>query len=155
MRKILIKIISYWLSINQSLLQRYYIALLSCPSNVTFLGKIKLYNPGKISIGSAVRFNDGVFLNIGKGLIIEDNVTISANVFITDTTSDTNLLPEHVHVREPVLIKNNAWIGAGAIILPGVTVGEGCVIAAGAVLSQSTNNKEVWVGNPARKAGNL
>ena len=87
-------------------------------------------------------------------MIIEDDVTLSANVFITDTTSDVNHLPKHIHVREPVLIRKNAWIGAGAIILPGVEVGEGCVIAAGAVLSQSTGVNEVWVGNPARKAGN-
>ena len=129
--------------------------MLSCPKNVLFLGKIKFYNPEKISIGHNVRFNDGVFLNIGKSLIIEDDVTLSANVFITDTTSDINRLPKHFHVREPVLIRKNAWIGAGAIILPGVEVGEGCVIAAGAVLSQSTGINEVWVGNPARKAGNL
>ena len=60
-----------------------------------------------------------------------------------------------MHVREPILIKKDVWIGAGAIILPGVTIGEGCVIAAGAVLSQSTGNHEVWVGNPTRKAGIL
>ena len=155
MGRVLIFIVSYLSSILQALRQRYYRVHLSCPDNVHFLGKIKFYSPKKISIGSGVRFNDGVFLNIGKSLTIEDNVTISANVFITDTTSDVELLPEHVHVRKSVLIKKNAWIGAGAIILQDVTVGEGCVIAAGAVLSQSTGDREVWVGNPARKAGNL
>lgn len=155
MKKALIMIVSYCSSIHQTLRQQYYRQHLSCPDNVSFLGKIKYYGHKKISIGCGVRFNDGVFLNIGKSLTIEDNVTISANVFITDTTSDVELLPEHVHVREAVLIKKNTWVGAGAIILSGVTVGEGCVIAAGAVLAQSTGDKEVWIGNPARKAGNL
>ena len=155
MQKVVRKFFSYCRFANQFLLQNYYRFMLSCPKNVLFLGKIKFYNPEKISIGHNVRFNDGVFLNIGKSLIIEDDVTLSANVFITDTTSDINRLPKHFHVREPVLIRKNAWIGAGAIILPGVEVGEGCVIAAGAVLSQSTGVNEVWVGNPARKAGNL
>ena len=155
MQNLLLKAMSYWSYVKQALRNWHYSILLSCPKNVIFLGKITFYNAKKISIGNGVRFNDGVFLNIGKKLIIEENVTISANVFITDTTSDVELLPKHVHVREPILIKKAVWIGAGAIILPGVTIGEGCVIAAGAVLSQSTGNHEVWVGNPARKAGIL
>lgn len=152
MGKILVFVLSQLGMFLQRLRQQYYRSRLLCPPDVEFLGRLKCYGPRKITIGRRVRFNDGVFLNIGRSLTIEDDVTISANVFITDTTSDIELLPQHVHVRKPVLIKKNTWIGAGAIILPGVTIGENCVISAGAVLSQSTGDNEVWVGNPARKA---
>ena len=155
MKYLLIKFRVYFLNIRNLIRQRYYTFILSCPKSVTFLGRIIFFNPKKISIGAGVRFNEGVFLNIGKSLIIEDNVTISANVFITDTTSDIELLPNHVHLRYPILIKKNVWIGAGVIILPGVVIGEGSVIAAVSVLSQSTGDNEVWAGNPARKARNL
>lgn len=152
MRKLLVFALSRWEFLLECLWAQYYRSCLNCPTDVEFLGRIKFYGSRKITIGRRVRFNDGVFLNIGRSLTIEDDVTISANVFITDTTSDIELLPKHVHVRKPVLIKKNTWIGAGAIILPGVTIGENCVISAGAVLSQSTGDNEVWVGNPARKA---
>lgn len=155
MQNLLARLRSYFLFFRDSVRQKYYKLVLSCPKSVIFLGRLKFTNPKKISIGDNVRFNDGIFLNVGKSLIIEDNVTISANVFITDTTSDVKLLPNHVHLRFPILIKKNVWIGAGAIILPGVIIGEGSVIAAGSVLSQSTGNFEVWAGNPARKAKNL
>jgi acetyltransferase-like isoleucine patch superfamily enzyme len=127
MNSILIRVSSYFIFFRQFIRQRYYKFVLSCPKSVIFLGKIKFGDPKKISIGADVRLNDGVFLNIGKSLMIEDNVTISANVFITDTTIDIKLLPKQVHLRDSIIIKKNVWIGAGAIILPGVTIGEaGC-----------------------------
>ena len=121
MQKVARKFFSYCSFANKFLLQNYYRFMLSCPKNVLFLGKIKFYNPEKISIGHNVRFNDGVFLNIGKSLIIEDDVTLSANVFITDTTSDINRLPKHFHVREPVLIRKNAFFEI-AVVLPDCSI---------------------------------
>lgn len=155
MSKIILKIFSVIGTLYQIIRERYYRYVFGSPKNVKFLGNVKYYNPDKISIGENVRFNDGVFLNIGLSLTISDGATLSANVFVTDTTSDVKLLPIHVHTREPVVIGKDVWIGAGAIILPGVNIGDGCVIAAGAVLSQSTGQNEVWIGNPARKAANL
>ena len=155
MSKIVVKTFLYIRQFHQILVEKYYRIVFRAPKSVKFLGKVKFYNPDKISIGKNVRFNDGVFLNIGLSLVISEGATLSANVFVTDTTSDTKALPIHVHVREPVVIGRNVWIGAGAIILPGVHIGEGCVVAAGSVLSQSTGKNEVWIGNPARKAANL
>lgn len=51
---------------------------------------------------------------------------------------------------KPILIKNNAWIGAGATILPGVTIGENAIVAAGAVVSQSVPSNTVVGGIPAK-----
>ncbi len=155
MSKTSIRFVLYFVKLVQVINARYYRWILDTPQSVDFLGRIRFINPDKIKIGENVRFNEGVFLNIGERLVIEEGATFSANVFVTDTTSDTKKLPKHVHVRSPVFIGKNTWIGAGAIILPGVEIGQGCVIAAGAVLSQSTGENEIWIGNPARKAGNL
>jgi acetyltransferase-like isoleucine patch superfamily enzyme len=54
-----------------------------------------------------------------------------------------------------VLIKRGAWIGSGAIILPGVTVGIGSIIAAGAVVSRDIPDFSVAAGNPARVVSKL
>jgi acetyltransferase-like isoleucine patch superfamily enzyme len=49
------------------------------------------------------------------------------------------------------LVRRGASIGAGAVILPGVTIGEGAMIGAGAVVTKSVPAGETWVGNPAHK----
>ena len=50
----------------------------------------------------------------------------------------------------PVIIGNNVWIGGGAIICPGVTIGDRCVIGAGSVVTKDIPDDRVAVGNPAR-----
>ncbi|MDE5634180.1 MAG: transferase [Muribaculaceae bacterium] len=50
----------------------------------------------------------------------------------------------------PVVIRRNAWIGAGAIILPGVTVGENAIVAAGAVVTKDVADNTVVAGIPAK-----
>jgi len=89
------------------------------------------------------------FLDLG-GIIIEDDVMIGPRVNITsenhplDPADRKTLIPKTVHV------KRNAWIGAGATILPGVTVGENAVVAAGAVVSRDVPPNTVVGGVPAK-----
>src|SRR6059036_1805878 len=94
-------------------------------------------NYGKnTKIGKNVFINfDCVFLDLG-GITIEDGVLIAPKVSLlseghpVSPEERQSLVPGHVH------IKKNAWIGAGAMILPGVTVGENAIVAAGAVVSK-------------------
>ena len=94
-------------------------------------------NYGKhTKIGKNVFINfDCVFLDLG-GITIEDNVLIAPKVSLLSEGHPVNpldrqsLVPGHIH------IKKNAWIGAGATILPGVTIGENAIVAAGAVVSK-------------------
>lgn len=53
----------------------------------------------------------------------------------------------------PVVLKQGSWIGAGAMILPGVVVGEGAAVAAGAVVTHDVPPGEIWAGVPARRIG--
>jgi len=108
-------------------------------------------NYGKnTKIGKHVFINfDCVFLDLG-GITIEDNVLIAPRVSILSEghpispAERGSLIPGHIH------IKKSAWIGAGATILPGVTVGENAVVAAGAVVSKDVPANTIVGGIPAK-----
>lgn len=108
-------------------------------------------NYGKnIKIGKNVFINfDCVFLDLG-GITIEDNVLIAPKVSLlseghpVSPEERQSLVPGHIH------IKKNAWIGAGATILPGVTIGENAVVAAGAVVSKDVPDNTIVGGVPAK-----
>ena len=87
------------------------------------------------------------------GITIEDNVVLSANAMILDSGLDirdflTVEKPKHIHRK--IIIKSGAWIGAGAIILPGVIVGEKSVVAAGSVVTRDVPPYCLVGGNPAK-----
>ena len=108
-------------------------------------------NYGKhTKIGKNVFINfDCVFLDLG-GITIEDNVLIAPKVSLlseghpVSPNDRQSLVPGHIHINR------NAWIGAGATILPGVTVGENAVVAAGAVVSKDVPANTVVGGIPAK-----
>lgn len=108
-------------------------------------------NYGKnTKIGKNVFINfDCVFLDLG-GITIEDNVLIAPKVSLLSEghpispTQRNSLVPGHIY------IKRNAWIGAGATILPGVTIGENAVVAAGAVVSKDVPANTIVGGVPAK-----
>jgi acetyltransferase-like isoleucine patch superfamily enzyme len=103
---------------------------------------------GKLRIGDRVFLNNGVFLACCKEITIGDDVAIANEVYITDSDSHG---VEGRPVREaPVRIGNGAWIGARAIILPGVTVGSRALVAAGAVVTRDVPADTLVAGNPAR-----
>lgn len=108
-------------------------------------------NYGKhTKIGKNVFINfDCVFLDLG-GITIEDGVLIAPKVSLlseghpVSPDERQSLVPGHIH------IKKNAWIGANATILPGVTVGENAVVAAGAVVSKDVPDDTIVGGIPAK-----
>ena len=119
-------------------------------------GSTTIFPPFYTNFGRSIRLGKNIFINhacsfldIG-GITIEDDVQIGPRVNLTsenhplDPTDRTTLIPR------PVVIKRNAWIGAGATILPGVTVGENAVVAAGAVVSRDVPPNTVVVGVPAK-----
>lgn len=108
-------------------------------------------NYGKnTKIGKNVFINfDCVFLDLG-GITIEDNVLIAPKVSLLSEghpispNERQSLVPGHIHIMK------NSWIGAGATILPGVTVGENAVVAAGAVVSKDVPANTIVGGIPAK-----
>jgi len=108
-------------------------------------------NYGKhTKIGKNVFINfDCVFLDLG-GITIEDNVLIAPKVSLLSEGHPVSPTARQTLVPGPIHIKKNAWIGAGATILPGVTIGENAVVAAGAVVSKDVLANTIVGGIPAK-----
>lgn len=108
-------------------------------------------NYGKhTKIGKNVFINfDCVFLDLG-GITIEDNVLIAPQVSLLSEGHPVSPNNRHSLVPGRIHIGKNSWIGAGATILPGVTVGENAVVAAGAVVSKDVPANTVVGGVPAK-----
>ncbi|HGO5814282.1 TPA: sugar O-acetyltransferase [Mannheimia haemolytica] len=103
-----------------------------------------------IRIGKNVFINTAcVFTDLG-GITIEDNVLIAPRVTIVTVNHPQNPAERRGVILKPVHIKQNAWIGAGATILGGVTVGQNAIVAAGAVVSKDVPDNAVVAGVPAR-----
>lgn len=106
-------------------------------------------------IGKNVFINhDCTFLDIG-GITIEDDVLIGPKVCLITESHPLNPAERKALLVKPIVIKRNDWIGAGAIILPGVTVGENSVVAAGATVSKDVPANSVVAGIPAKVIKNI
>jgi len=113
-------------------------------------------NCGKhITIGKNVFINfDCTFLGLG-GITIEDDVLIGPKVSLITENHPLNPEERKGLIGKPIVIKKNAWIGANATILPGVTIGENAVVAAGAVVSKDVPDNTIVGGIPAKFIKNI
>lgn len=105
-----------------------------------------------VRVGDNCVINREVYLDGRSGVQIGNNVNISFQACLLSLHHDHNDA-NFSAVGAPVVIKDHAWIGARAIILPGVTVGEGAVVAAGAVVTRSVPDYVVVGGVPAKAIG--
>ncbi|RYC67610.1 MULTISPECIES: sugar O-acetyltransferase [Spirosoma] len=120
-----------------------------------------IFPPFHTNFGRFIRLGKNIFINhacsfldIG-GIIIEDDVQIGPRVNLTSENHPLDPADRTTLIPRPVVIKRNAWIGAGATILPGVTVGENAIVAAGAVVSRDVPPNTVVAGVPARVVKSL
>ena len=103
-----------------------------------------------VAIGRNSRINRNCTLDIRCGLTIGDNVSVSPDVMILTLSHDYND-PTFVDLDTgPVTIEDHVWIGSRAMILPGVTVGRGAVVAAGSVVTKDVAPMTVVAGIPAK-----
>ena len=107
-----------------------------CGKNITF-GK-------RVFLNSGCKFQDQGGISIGDDVLIGHNTVIATLNHVEDPDKRGDMVPA------PVRIGDKVWIGANATILPGVTVGEGAVIAAGAVVTKDVAPRTVVAGVPAR-----
>lgn len=108
-------------------------------------------NFGKfISLGKHVFINHACsFLDMG-GITLEDHVLIGPKVNLITENHPLSPADRRGMICKAIIIKRNAWIGAGVTILPGVTIGENAVVAAGAVVSKDVAPNTVVGGIPAK-----
>jgi acetyltransferase-like isoleucine patch superfamily enzyme len=141
-----------------------------CLRKFSFFGEGADFRPGayaetcsKISIGANVVIRPGTFLFAdpsegGAGITIEDDVLIGAGVHFY--TSNHQFIDPNIPIisqdypttsaDDKIVVRQGSWIGAGAIILPGVEVGENAVIGAGTIVTKTVPPREVFVGNPGK-----
>lgn len=102
------------------------------------------------ALGKNSTINQNCNLDNRSGLYIKENVSIAAGcAFITaDHIMDS---PTFEGRGRKIVIEDYVFIGYGAIVLGGVTLGKGCVVGAGSVISKNTENYSVYVGIPAKK----
>ena len=116
-------------------------------STKTFLNYTKI---GRVTIG------DNVFIGaesvVLPGVTIGSNVVISQDAYICTASHDVSS-PSMALVTKPVKICDQSWIAAKATVLPGVTIGEGAVVGACAVVAKDVKPWSIAVGNPARVVG--
>jgi acetyltransferase-like isoleucine patch superfamily enzyme len=93
-------------------------------------------------------------LDLG-GITIEDDVLIGPKVSLITENHPVDPTNRKSLDLANIVIKKNAWIGAGAIILPGVTVGENAIVAAGAVVTKDVLDNTIVAGVPAKKIKNI
>lgn len=153
----------------------YWINLLLPPT--TFFGplKLKVLRRRGAIVGGNVRIYEGVWIEPGKGLVIGDDAVISPGVIITTAggvqigdrvligygtkiISANHIIPTDRgsirfsgHELKPVVIENDVWIGTQAVILPGITIGEGAVVAAGSVVTKDVESFTIVAGVPAKE----
>lgn len=108
--------------------------------------------------GKNVHFGNGVYANFNLTLVddcdifVGNNVMIAPNVIITTGTHPIHpgLRSKQAQYNLPVHIGNNVWIGAGAIILPGVKIGDNTVIGAGSIVTKDIPANVVALGSPCK-----
>ncbi|MEO8679086.1 MAG: acyltransferase [Vicinamibacterales bacterium] len=111
---------------------------------------VTVHHPAGLSFGDQVDVGEFTVIRANGGVTIGNRVLIAAHAVITSRQHPTMLPRYGVALDAPVTIEDDVWIGAGAIVLPGVTIGAGAVVAAGAVVVASVDRATVVAGVPAR-----
>ncbi|MDC3073474.1 acyltransferase, partial [Prochlorococcus sp. AH-716-O13] len=110
----------------------------------------------KVSIGSNCEFNSNVMINArgGGSILIGNNVLIGPNVVLRSSDHAFDKLQENITNQGMkdgnILIKDNVWIGSNCVLLQNITIGEGSVVAAGAVVTKDIEPYSVVGGVPAK-----
>lgn len=123
---------------------------------VFFWFKRPFSNDNYLKIGDNVFIGNNCNFNCNSQILIGDDCLIATHVKFADINHGTSLnskINQQPISTSPIIIGNNVWIGANAVILRGVTINDGAIIAAGAVVNKSVPSNEIWGGVPAKKIG--
>jgi acetyltransferase-like isoleucine patch superfamily enzyme len=131
----------------------------SCGRDLIVHPGVRFRNIYRITVGDRVELGVDNFLQAGGGLTIGDRSLIGPGVKIWTINHRfddiSQAIADQGYDRMPVTIGNDVWIGANAFIMPGVELGKGCIVSAGAVVSAKKYPAySIIAGNPARVIGN-
>lgn len=127
---------------------------------VKFIGNALIEPYCRLNGDPEIVIGKNFYMNVGCHILgeikIGDNVQIGPKTIIWGRDhgiSKDELIRNQLHVKKPIIIGNDVWIGANATILKGVNIGDGAVIGAGSVVTKSIPAYAISVGNPARVIG--
>lgn len=133
---------------------------LQCGANVSMAPNASFRNGDRIVIGAGSHIGERCSLWAGESkgrIVIEHDALFGPDVFVTASNYEfadrSRPVMDQPRVEKDVVIGSSTWLGRGAVILPGVTVGEGAIVAAGAVVSRDVAPWTIVAGVPAREIG--
>ena len=136
---------------EQARIRRLRRQLAHCGESVTISQGFYVEEPSRLTIEDDASFGPGVCIMGIGGCRIGVNAMVATQALILTTTHDRRApVMRETGVHRAVLIESNAWIGAGAILLPGVVVRAGAIVGAGAVVTGEVADGQVVGGVPAR-----
>lgn len=115
-------------------------------TNLSFSLSTKFKYIENITIGDNVMIGPNATIGAHSKVLLRDDVRISQGVMIETATLDLSQPVPYPHVSKPITLERGVWVGAGAMILGGVTVGEFAVIGAGAVIAKDVPPHAIMVG---------
>jgi putative colanic acid biosynthesis acetyltransferase WcaF len=117
--------------------------------HVNIYPSVQIWAPWQLNIGNRVGIANGVTLYNMAPIVIGDNCVISQGAHLCCGTHDIDS-PNFQLMAKPIILEGDVWICAEAFVGPGITIAEGCVLGARAVVTKTiTEPWSVWVGNPA------
>lgn len=129
-----------------------------CGRNVSIHESCYIIAPEKLSVGDNVSIHPMCYLDANGWLEIGNDVSIAHSVSVLST--EHNYQDNHIPIKDQgmrkdkVVICDNVWIGAKAILLAGIIVHSGSIVAAGAVVTHHVNENEIVAGVPGKKIKN-
>ena len=121
-----------------------------CAGDVRLRMPVVIYAPERLELGDTIDIGEFTHIRADGGVRIGDRVLIASRVTIASRAHPIPLPRWGVTKDAPIVIEDDVWLGAGAIVLPGVTIGRGSVVAAGAVVTKSIEPFTLVAGVPAR-----
>lgn len=124
-------------------------------------GDFSLFLPFTTDFGKNIKIGKNVFINSGcrfqdqGGITLGDQSLIGHNVVMATINHDYDPMKRGTMHLAPIILKERTWIGSNSTILPGVTVGENSVVAAGSVVTKDVEPNTIVGGNPAKFISNL
>ncbi len=122
-------------------------------SGTTILMNTEIQGMREIEIGENTVINNSCYLD-GRGrLLVGNNVNISSHVTVVSGTHDVNDGDNFAGAVQQIIVEDYVWLCTRSLILGGITVGRGAVVAAGAVVTRSVPEYAIVAGVPARQIG--
>lgn len=110
----------------------------------------------RVKIGSGTTIGDYAYIYASERIYIGSKVLVAPFCYLVDGNHGTRRstpIREQELETAPITINDDVWLGAKVTVLPGVTIGQGAIVAAGSVVTKSVPQYEIWGGVPAKRLG--